>query len=156
MASSLKEAEAAVQSSLVTLSTGEINDDDRDKILKQLGTRIRAFLYRCSHFESSSYALLSYLQIGTTLKSLQQSLQTSNTLATSAKRSAGESFSIIQRITTARNELMDAMEDTEDTVDFIAKNSGDTIMQQDGAKGLLEVVNNIGDVAYEVRLFKMT
>lgn len=37
VASSLKDAEAAIQSSLATLSAGDISDDNREKVLKQLG-----------------------------------------------------------------------------------------------------------------------
>lgn len=81
--------------------------------------------------------------IETVLKSMNHSLQTSNTLAISAKKSIDESFVILSRITQTRNELMDAMEDTEDTIGFIAERGSED-------KSLMEVVDGMGDVAYEV------
>lgn len=37
VASSLKEAEMTIQSSIATLSTEELSDDDKENVLKQLG-----------------------------------------------------------------------------------------------------------------------
>lgn len=79
------------------------------------------------------------------LKSISQSLQTSNTLAASAKKSTDESLSVLSRITQTRNDLMNAMEDTEDTIGFIAEKGGDD-------KSLMEIVDGMGDVAYEVSI----
>ena len=83
----------------------------------------------------------------TTLKSINKSLQTSNTLATSVKKSTDESISILKRLSQSRSELTDAMKDTENTIGFIAENKGD---MSDQGKKLLEVLDGMGDVAYEV------
>lgn len=37
VAAGLKDADASLQSSLATVSSGSISDDDREKIMKQLG-----------------------------------------------------------------------------------------------------------------------
>jgi hypothetical protein len=93
-------------------------------------------------------------QSETTIKSMQQSIQTSNTLANSIKKSTDDSFSVLERITQTRHDLMDAMEDTEDTIGFIAErqgNVGDDGMLSEGAKSLFDMLENMGSAAYEVR-----
>lgn len=94
-----------------------------------------------------------FIFIESTINSINQSLQTSNSLVSSAKKSADESFGILKRISEARSELMDAMEDTEDTIGFIAKNGGENFAAQEGKK-VFEVVDGVSDAAYEVSLWK--
>ena len=84
---------------------------------------------------------------------MQQSIQTSNTLANSIKKTTDDSFSVLERITQTRHDLMDAMEDTEDTIGFIAErqgNVGGDDMLSEGAKSLFDMVENMGSAAYEV------
>eukprot|EP00804_Cyclotella_cryptica_P016560 CCRYP_004750-RB/>CCRYP_004750-RB protein AED:0.38 eAED:0.38 QI:59/1/0.75/1/1/1/4/256/817 len=125
VASSLKDAEMTIKSSLATLSSGEMSDDNEEQVLKQLES---------------------------TAKSIQQSIQTSNTLASSIKKTADDSFSVLERITLSRHDLMDAMEDTEDTIGFIAErqgNGGSGGILSEGTKRLFDVVDNMGSAAYE-------
>ncbi|KAL7518505.1 hypothetical protein ACHAWX_004986 [Stephanocyclus meneghinianus] len=125
VASSLKEAEMAIKSSVVTLSSGEISDDDKEEVLKQLET---------------------------TIKSMQQSIQTSNTLANSIKKTSDDAFSVLERVTQTRHDLMGAMEDTEDTIGFIVErrgNGGGDGMPSEGAMSLFDMVQNMGSAAYE-------
>lgn len=85
---------------------------------------------------------------------MQQSIQTSNTLANSIKKTSDDAFSVLERITQTRHDLMDAMEDTEDTIGFIAErqgNGGGDGMPSEGAMSLFDMVENMGSAAYEVR-----
>ena len=66
------------------------------------------------------------------------------------KKSTAESISILKRLTQSRNELTDAMKDTENTIGFIAGYKTETT---DQGKKLLEDLEGIGDVAYEVRQY---
>ncbi|KAL7507481.1 hypothetical protein ACHAXN_004672 [Cyclotella atomus] len=138
VASSLKDAEATIQSSLATLSAGDISDDNRETVLKQLGKYLS---FEPDHISMGSNTMANMFTEAS-LTSISQSLQTSNTLAASAKKSTDESLSLLSRITQTRNDLMNAMEDTEDTIGFIAEKGGDD-------KSLMDIVEGMGDVAYE-------
>ena len=84
------------------------------------------------------------------MKYINESIQTSNALATSVKKSTAESILILKRLSQSRNELTDAMKDTENTIGFIAGHKSETT---DQGKKLLEDLEGIGDVAYEVRQY---
>lgn len=141
VASSLKDAEATIQSSLATLSAGDISDENRETVLKQLGKYLS---FEPDHISMGSNTMANMFTEAS-LTSISQSLQTSNTLAASAKKSTDESLSVLSRITQTRNDLMNAIEDTEDTIGFIAEKGGDD-------KSLMDIVEGMGDVAYEVSI----
>ena len=84
------------------------------------------------------------------MKYINESIQTSNALATSVKKSTAESILILKRLSQSRNELTDAMKDTENTIGFIAGYKSETT---DQGKKLLEDLEGISDVAYEVRQY---